>query len=338
MKIDSFTHFLPRAYAERLLSLPETPASKDICTRIGAIPAIVDLDVKRRQLEEFGDDYRQITSLPAPPLEDVGDAATAIELAKVANDGQAELVQRHPDTFAGWVAQLPLNDVDASVAELERAVRELGAVGVQIYTNVAGRPWDEPEFEPIFAKVAELDCTICVHPSRNSTFADYQTEDRSRYEIWWTFGWPYETSAFMARIVFSGVFDRYPDLRFLTHHGGAMIPHFSGRIGPGWDQLGARTPDEDRHLVETPLQGRPLDYFEKFYADTCMMDAAHAIRCCIEFFGVDHLLFASDSPFDPERGPYYIRATIANIEELGLPSPDKEAIYSENARRLFKLD
>ena len=328
MKIDSFTHFLPRAYAERLLTLPETPASKDIRTRIGAIPAIVDLDVKRRQLEEFGDDYRQITSLPAPPLEDVGDAATAIELAKVANEGQAELVA----AASGHVRRLgraaAVERRRRERRRAERAVRELGAVGVQIYTNVAGRPWDEPEFEPIFAKAAELDCTICVHPSRNSTFADYQTEDRSRYEIWWTFGWPYETSAFMARIVFSGVFDRYPDLRFLTHHGGAMIPHFSGRIGPGWDQLGARTPDEDRHLVETPLQGRPLDYFEKFYADTCMMDAAHAIRLL-------HRVLRRRPPpvrlglaVRPERGPYYIRATIANIEELGLPSPDKEAISS----------
>jgi predicted TIM-barrel fold metal-dependent hydrolase len=338
VKIDAFTHFLPRAYAERLLRLPETPASKDIRTRIGAIPALVDLDVKRRQLEEFGADYRQITSLPAPPLEDVGDAATAIELAKVANEGQAELVDAYPDTFIGWVAQLPLNDVEASVAELERAVGELGAAGVQIYTNVAGRPWDEPEFEPILAKTAELDCTVWVHPSRNSAFADYQTETRSKYEIWWTFGWPYETSAFMARIVFSGIFDRYPDLRFFTHHGGALVPHFAGRVGPGWDQLGARTPAEDTHLVETSIRGRPLDYFKKFYADTCMMDAPHAIRCCIEFFGVDHVLFASDSPFDPEKGPYYIRTTIANIEQLDLSDADRNAIYTENARRIFKLD
>ena len=221
-----------------------------------------------------------------------------------------------------------MNDVEASVAELERAVRELGAVGVQIYTNVAGRPWDEPEFEPIFAKAAELDCTICV--IRAATARSPTTRRRTaRYEIWWTFGWPYETSAFMARIVFSGVFDRYPDLRFLTHHGGAMIPHFAGRIGPGWDQLGARTPDEDRHLVETPLQGRPLDYFEKFYADTCMMDAAHAIRCCLEFFGVDH----SCSPRTRRSTPRKARTTSARRSRTSTSSACLARTRQRSTRR-----
>jgi uncharacterized protein len=337
MKIDAFTHFLPRAYADRLLSLPATQASADIRTRIEAIPALADLDVKLRQLDEFDDDYRQITSLPAPPLEDVGEPALSAELAQLANDAQAELVREHRERFAGFVAGLPLNDVEASVVEMERAVRELGALGIQIYTNVSGRPWDDPELEPVLAKAAELECAIWVHPSRNSTWSDYPTEARSRYEIWWTFGWPYDTSAFMARIVFSGVLDRFPNLRVFTHHGGAMVPHFSGRVGSGWDQLGSRTPPNQKELVETPIQRRPLDYFKRFYADTCMMDAPHAIRCCLEFFGVDHVLFASDSPFDPEKGPYYIRRTIANLEELELSEQDLHAIYEGNARRVFKL-
>jgi hypothetical protein len=168
--------------------------------------------------------------------------------------------------------------------------------------------------------------------------ADYPTEKRSRYEIWWTFGWEYDLSAFMARIVFSGVPERYPDLKLLIHHGGSMVPHFAGRVGPGWDQLGARTPPEQQEDIEGyPLSRRPIEYFRQMYGDTAMFGAAHALRCCIDFYGTHHILFGSDSPFDPERGPGYIRATIANLEEIGLSEAEKEAIICGNVMRLTGL-
>jgi aminocarboxymuconate-semialdehyde decarboxylase len=117
-----------------------------------------------------------------------------------------------------------------------------------------------------------------------------------------------------------------------------MIPHFAGRVGPGWDQLGSRTPaDQEADVEHYPLSRRPLDYFKMFYADTAMFGAAHALRCSIEFFGVDHMLFASDTPFDPEKGPGYIRATIADLESLELTDAQRQAIYEGNARRLMPL-
>jgi aminocarboxymuconate-semialdehyde decarboxylase len=174
-----------------------------------------------------------------------------------------------------------------------------------------------------------------VHPSRNAQFADYPGEPRSKYEIWWTYGWPYDTAVFMARLVFSGLFDRRPGIKILTHHGGGMTPHFAGRVGHGWDQLGARTPPEEAGDVEHDLKGRPLDYFKRFYADTAMFGAAHAIRCALEFFGPDQMLFASDSPFDPEKGPMYIRETISNLRSLELPEADLKKLVEENARRVL---
>jgi len=117
-----------------------------------------------------------------------------------------------------------------------------------------------------------------------------------------------------------------------------MIPHFAGRVGPGWDQLGSRTPaDQEADVEHYPLSRRPLDYFKMFYADTAMFGAAHALRCSLEFFGVDHMLFASDTPFDPEKGPGYIRATIADLESLDLTDVERQAIYEGNARRLLRL-
>ena len=118
---------------------------------------------------------------------------------------------------------------------------------------------------------------------------------------------------------------------------GAMVPYFEGRVGPGWDQLGARTSDQDYTLVLKRLKKRPLDYFRMFYGDTALFGAFDGTLCGLRFFGPEHVLFASDSPFDPEKGTMYIRETIGVIDRLPISAADREAIYSGNAIRLLKL-
>ena len=334
MRIDAFSHILPRAYADRIFALDDAPAAVNLQKRVMGIPSLVDLDQRFAYMDEF-DDYGQIINLAAPPVEDLGGPERSRELARIGNEGLAELVQKYPDRFAGFAASVPLNDMDAALAEVDYAMHELGALGVQIYTHVNGHPPDEERFEPFYAKMAESGGLIQVHPCRHSGWADYPTEERSKYEIWWTLGWEYDLSTFMARIVFSGVLERYPQLKFLIHHGGSMIPHFAGRVGPGWDQLGARTPEDQRaDVTGYPLTKRPIDYFKMFYADTALFGAAHALRCTIDFFGVDHVLFGSDCPFDPEKGPGYIRATLQNLQDIGLSEAEHAAIVEGNARGL----
>jgi aminocarboxymuconate-semialdehyde decarboxylase len=320
------------------MELGDTPAAAGLRGRISGIPALYDLDVRLGQLEEFGPDYRQILSMAAPPVEDLGPPEVSKDLSRLANESQAQLVADHPERFAGFVACIPVNDVEASLAEIDHAVGELGALGIQIYTHVNGEPFDLPRFDPLFEKVADLDKMIWVHPSRNADWPDYPTEDRSLYEIWWALGWPYDTAVLMARMVFSGKLERHPNLKFLVHHGGSMIPHFSGRVGPGWDQLGSRTPEERKSEVANELTRRPLDYFKMFYADTALMGAQHAIRCALEFFGPEQMLFASDSPYDPEKGPGFIRETIENLDTLDISDEDRHKIYSGNAQRLFGIE
>ncbi len=334
MKLDIFPHIFPTAFYERMMKLSERAGYMQ--KRMREIPVLVDLELRFRIMDQFGD-YQQILTLASPPLEVFGDPKTSPELARIANDGMAELVAKHPDRFPAFVASLPMNNADASVAELDRAVRDLKARGVQIFSNVNGRPLDEPEFRPLFERMAAHDLPIWLHPARPASFSDYPSEKKSRYEMWWVFGWPYETSVAMGRIVFSGLFDAFPDLKIITHHTGAMVPYFEGRVGPGLDQLGARTSEADNDLVKCNLKRRPIDYFRMFYADTAVFGAVGPLECGIAFFGVDQVLFGSDMPFDPEKGPGFIRETIRAIEAATLAPSDREKIYEQNARRLLKL-
>jgi aminocarboxymuconate-semialdehyde decarboxylase len=144
----------------------------------------------------------------------------------------------------------------------------------------------------------------------------------------------------MARMVFSGFFDRWPSLKIITHHMGAMVPYLDARVGLGMDQLGSRTADVDYTAIVRDMAAkgkRPVDYFHHFYADTSVNGSAPAIRCGLEFFGKEHAMFGTDCPFDPEGGPLFIRETIRAIDSLGLPDDILEQLYAGNARRLLRL-
>ena len=334
LKIDMFNHIWPAVFYEHLKRA--LGPMVDITRRSEAVPMMTDLQERFRVMDMF-DDYRQVLSLASPPLELVAEPKLSAELARIGNDGMQELCYEFPDRFPGFIASLPMNDPDAALAETTRAVEDLGALGVQMFTNVAGKPLDAPEFRPLFEKMAAYDRPIWLHPARGANFPDYLAEKRSLYEIWWTFGWPYETSVALARLVFSKIMQDLPQLKIITHHAGGMVSFFEGRVGPGWDQLGARTSSEDYTVLLQELDLRPIDYFRKFYADTATFGSRAALVCAIEFFGIDNIVFASDAPFDPEKGPMYIRETIKVIDSLDISAADREKIYSENAVRLTGL-
>ena len=334
LKIDIFNHVYPRGSFDKLMEV--APGYADMGKRSRNIPSLVDMDLRFRMMDEFGE-YCQIPSIASPPIEVMAGPDKTPMLAEMANDGMAEMVAAYPARFPAFAAALPMNNPEHAVRELHRAVKYLGARAIQIYSNAAGEPLDSPEFEPIFEAMAGYDLPILLHPARGAKFSDYKGEDKSKYEIWWTFGWPYETSVAMARLVFGGIFDRYPRIKIVTHHMGGMIPYFEGRVGHGWDQLGKRTSDEDYESLLRSMKKRPFDYFKMFYADTALFGAYSATKCGLDFFGVNNVLFASDSPFDPEGGTLYTRDTIAVIDRLDISKEERDQIYRGNAERLFKL-
>jgi len=277
------------------------------------------------------EDYRQILTLSLPSIEELTDGAEAAELARMANDGMADLVAKHHDRFLAFAAAVSFHDVDGALVELERAINQLGAVGVQIFTSVNGEPMDAPRFEPFFARMAELDRPIWVHPSRPVTVPDYAGEERSKYGLHLIFGWPYETALFMSRVIFAGVLLRHPNLRIITHHAGGMVPHFAGRIEEQLEDHNQKTPER------LALHGPLIEYYKRFYGDTALSGAPHALSCAAEFYGIDRIVFGTDMPFGSQQGYSFVRKAIADVDAMDIGAAARTQIYEGNVRRIVGL-
>ncbi|MGE0062142.1 MAG: amidohydrolase family protein [Xanthobacteraceae bacterium] len=328
--IDAWTHIFPPAYFQKLQGVASATGP---LKRWMTLKSLYDLDVRFRIMDRF-ENYAQVLTPSMPPVEELGEADEAAALAMLMNNGLAELVARYPARFPYFVGALSFLDADLAQREIERALG-LGAKGFQICTHVRGRPLDDPAFLPIFDAIAKANVPIWLHPVRGPV-PDYPTLPKSKYEVWWCFGWPYESSVAMSHIVFAGLFDRHPGLRIITHHLGAMIPYFAGRIEQGWDlEMGTRTPPADADLLPVPLKRKPSDYFKMFYADTALSGSAGATRCGLDYFGGRQVLFASDFPYDAEGGSYLVRETLRAIGDLKLAPAEHADILHGNLRRFI---
>jgi predicted TIM-barrel fold metal-dependent hydrolase len=330
--LDLFCHWLPKAFCEAANRAAARPLH--MFARAQKISAMVDLDARFRVMDQFPG-YQQVPSLASPTLEMIARPDQTPDLARLANDEMARTVANHGERFASFVAALPLNNPEAALQEAERAVDQLGAAGVQIFTSINGRPVDEPEILQLFELMAAKKMPVWLHPIRSMTTPDYPAEKVSKFDLWWAFGWPHETSLAMGRLVFSGIFDRWPDFAVITHHVGGTTAMMSGRLGSGLDLLGTRVLPGEENAIKTPLRQRPLDAFKKFYADTASFGSRAAIECGRAFFGIERLVFATDMPFDPEQGPGYIRETLRAISEMNLADEEREAILFGNAHRIL---
>ena len=333
MIIDIYNHFIPQPIWQRLGDLiPGHVALK----AFRELPTLYDIDARLKLLDGFPD-MQQVLSLANPPIEMMGPPDRTPVVARMANDGLAALVDKYPERFPAFIAALPMNNVRAALVEIERAVGSLGARGIQIYTNVLGTPLSAPEFRPIFRAMAERDLPVWIHPIRGPNFPDYAGETVSEDEIWFTFGWPYETSAAVTRLIYSGIYDELPNLKIITHHMGGMIPYFANKIALGFRQIFWGTTAKSPLAAERGLKKEPLDYFRMLYADTALNGAIGPTRCGHDFFTTPHCLFATDAPFDAERGRYLMSGTITAVKALETASDQQASILAGNARALLKL-
>lgn len=330
MKIDIFAHIVPPKLKDTLFkSTIVSSTMKDI---LEPIPTLYNLDERFRIMDRHPD-VLQVLTLAGVSADEIAGPKEATEMARRVNDEMAELVYKYPERFAAAVAVLPMNDMDAALGELDRAINELKLRGVLIRVPINGKPVDLPEFMPFYEKMCRYNLPIWLHPQRKPDIPDYTTESESKYRIWHLWGLVYETTVSMTRLVFSGVLEKYPNLKIITHHCGAMVPYFAQRIVSHYNVSEMRNKENFKNGLTEPH----IEYFRKFYNDTAILGNTSALMCAYDFFGAEHLLFGTDTPFDTQLGDYSTRCTIQSIEQMSIPDADKKKIFEDNARKLLRL-
>jgi predicted TIM-barrel fold metal-dependent hydrolase len=319
--IDIFTHILPPKYLEALEKL--ATVGRISLSRVEGLqrsnPALLDVNLRLKVMDEFPD-IMQVLTMVGPPLEAITKTEDSVDLAKIANDEMAELVAGHPDRFVA-VATLPMNNVDAALKEVDRAINDLKLRGVQIFTSINDKPLDSLEFLPLYQKMAQYDLPIWIHPFKEMTEPDYPGEQGSKYGLAAILGWPHATSLAVTRLAASGVLEKYPKLKFITHHDGGTVPYLAGRI--------QNSPFKYKNLT------RPItDSLRLFYNDTAVQGNVPNLMCAYAFCGADHMLLGTDFPMVTSD---LVKETIRSVNKMTIPGAEKKRIFEENASQILKL-
>lgn len=334
MIIDAHTHGLHGGYLERLADIGGEWTKKLVAAErehAKRRPQYLDVAFRIEQLNKYGFDLQVVT--PGGRL-DVhllpGDTKTRLAYAKAINDNMARLMEDSKGKLLA-IGSVPLfNFEQGGQREMERAINILGLKGINVPSNVEGKPLDSPEFEPFWAQAAAMNIPVYIHPRNpvSHTGRGYEAD----YDLTHNFGWPFETVLMLARLVFSGVMERYPALKIVSHHlGGGMIPFFWGRILETYD------PSAQEMLIGRVMPKPLFDYFSLFYYDTAVGGNAAAIRCAYEVFGAGRIVFATDAPYGPHKGEDRLANYPKVIKSLGLTEAENKKIFEDNARHLLNL-
>ena len=196
-----------------------------------------------------------------------------------------------------------MNNPAAALVEMDHAIEKLGTKGIQILTRVNGRALDEPEIFQIFERITHKHkMPVWMHPTRPASKPDYANEDKSKYEIWQVLGWPVETSVAMSRMVFSGLLDRLPGLRLITHHCGGMLPYFAGRAETLWTQMGSRGDGSEANVLKS-LSKPPLRISRCFTATPCWAGPARHCAAVWTSLAPTKWCLPATARLTPKKGP-----------------------------------
>jgi predicted TIM-barrel fold metal-dependent hydrolase len=309
--IDAFTHVAPKKYVDAFQKLSPNAVFNQ---------PLWDMDQRFQMMDKLGN-IAQILTLVTPALEAIPDTEKALDLAKTANDGMAELVAKYPARFAAGVAALPLNNMDAALKELDRAINELKLKGVQIFTSISGKPLDSPEFMPLYEKMARFDLPIWIHPLSHANHPFYPEDLGSKNDFDNSIGWPHATSMAMMRLAASGVLEKFPNLKFITHHSGGTVPYLAGRIEFAPNKYEA---------ISKPI----IESLRLFYCDTAVQGNTANLMAAKAFCGVDHQLFGTDFPMANES---MVERVVRSIDEMNITDEERRTIFTDNIKGILKL-
>jgi len=319
MKIDVHTHFLSERMAQTLEKRSDFPYARFSdgtyhfhCCRgmtLPLMPPVYDMQIKLAHMDELGVDVGVLSlAVPGPEMLE---GVQADETARIMNDLLAEIIDAHPGRFWGY-ATLGFGDIDASLNELDRCLSTLGFRGLQLYSNINGRPLDDPEFRPVFARMAELKRPIFIHPTvpLNQNFLTDLIPVPA-------FAFLVDSTLAALRLALSGVLSDYEDAPVIIPHAGATIPYIMGRL--------------DSMVISTGTSGSgaPSELLKKLYMDTVVYEP-DPLAWCLSLMGASQLLLGTDHPYGDWKRPTKL------LTELDGCSPaEREQIESGNAERLF---
>ncbi|MHB8411289.1 MAG: amidohydrolase family protein [Candidatus Acidiferrales bacterium] len=322
--IDFHNHYYPPAYLEALRagsSVVKVDFDAEGNPRLHypgdynvAVRGHRDIDFREGELAKYGIDM-QVISLTTPGTH-VESPANAVKLAALVNDAFAEVVRTKRGKFVA-LATLPLNDPAASVKEFERACRQLKFRGAMLFSNVNGVALSDERFWPLYERANELDAILHIHPT-----APVGVEAMTDYWLMPLVGFLFDTTLAAEKLVFSGVAERFPRIRWVLSHLGGAIPYIAERADRGF-----RAFKECRANISRP----PSEYLKQFYYDTVNFDPL-ALKLAVDFAGVEHILAGSDYPHQIGSIP----EMLASLRSLPIPTADKDKILGGNAAKLLR--
>lgn len=322
MIIDIHSHIVDRGYVEALtdlwgLAAQTTASGQTLLRKDGHTVAwyrneMFDIEHRLREMDRKGIDMRVI-SLSTPNVY-VWERDAQIRMARTMNDATARLCRAHPDRFVG-LASLPMADVEASLAELERSLGELDMVGVMIGSNVNGVPMNDAGFEPLWDRINRLRLPVFEHPMFPA-----HTSDMEEFELPLRVGFVFDTTLAATRMIYSGIFERYPDFPYIMAHTGGTLLMVLERLDNGYRIF----PDCREHISQPPSV-----YAKRLYYDSTSFFAP-ALKMAYDIVGPTHLLWGTDDPF--------IDSDTKHVTELHLPAADTAKILGGNAAQLLGLE
>ena len=314
MIIDFSAHHIPK---EIIAKIQQTLSGKGK----GDVYSNADPEFRLSLMDKYGVDV-QAVSLSVPRLRFFTDTAVS-EICRLSNTLNYALCKAYPHRFVN-ICIFSLLDLKGALKELEYAINELDCRGVTIATNQRGNGLDSREYDPFYEKVVQHELPILLHPM---SWEGYPLVDmEAGWRMMHVFGWPFDTTQAMWRLIFGGVIDRFPSLKIVTHHLGAMFPYFSRRVEQNYLKfLKGRLP-------------RPIsEYWSSFYGDSAVDGTASAYACGYAFFGPDRMVFGTDYPYGLEEGEDFIRENLTGIRNMAIPDEEKKKILGENAKKLLKI-
>jgi len=317
MIIDIFCHHISRRVGEIIGHSKYYGKSNQMTYPVQNADAEVRLGI----MDKYGVNV-QALSQTTPVLMGFG-VEDAAEICRLSNEDNFSLCRAYPDRFVN-ICMVSLMDVGSALNELERCVGELDCRGVTVSSNINGKGLDSPEFFPLYEKLERYELPLLIHPTHWESYPLVDMDEGWR--LMQTLGWPFDTSQAMWRLIMGGVLDRYPTLKIVTHHMGAMFPYFSRRIEGRFNR-------NYRQRFAHDLS----HYLKNFYGDTAMDGTVAAFACGYAFFGADRLMYGSDYPFGDEAGEDDIRENLNGVRTLDIPTGDMEKILGGNAKKLLKI-